>query len=110
MFGFPSAPPFLRTSSTAPNNVNTMAAAAIAGYSLGFDGTIGCLISDPNLEDYHKIEIEVIGPTNADNNQTFKVNTTRLSPSSGSRAVTSYATFAAFLSNAKHKGKGFHLC
>jgi len=24
-----------------------MAAAALAGYSLGFDGTIGCLISDP---------------------------------------------------------------
>lgn len=33
--------------SLAPNNVNTMAAAAIAGHNLGFLGTQGCLISDP---------------------------------------------------------------
>ncbi len=31
----------------APNNVNTMAAAAVAAHNLGFDGTIGRLISDP---------------------------------------------------------------
>jgi aspartate dehydrogenase len=31
----------------APNNVNTMAAAAIAAHNLGFDETHCCLISDP---------------------------------------------------------------
>ena len=31
----------------APNNVNTMAAAAMAAHNLGFDKVQGCLISDP---------------------------------------------------------------
>ena len=31
----------------APNNVNTMAAAAIAATSLGFDGVYGRLVADP---------------------------------------------------------------
>ena len=31
----------------APNNVNTMAAGAIAASNLGFDKVIGCLVSDP---------------------------------------------------------------
>ena len=31
----------------APNNVNTMAAAAIAAHNLGFDGTMGRLVADP---------------------------------------------------------------
>ena len=31
----------------APNNVNTMAAAAIAGHNLGFSHVIGCLVADP---------------------------------------------------------------
>lgn len=31
----------------APNNVNTMAAAAMAAHNLGFDVVQGCLISDP---------------------------------------------------------------
>ena len=31
----------------APNNVNTMAAAAMAAHNLGFNGVQGCLISDP---------------------------------------------------------------
>ena len=33
----------------APNNVNTMAAAALAAPNLGFDGVRGCLVSDPRL-------------------------------------------------------------
>ena len=33
--------------SVAPNNVNTMAAAAIAATNLGLDQTIGKLVSDP---------------------------------------------------------------
>uniref|UniRef100_A0A4W3GJ05 Aspartate dehydrogenase domain containing n=1 Tax=Callorhinchus milii TaxID=7868 RepID=A0A4W3GJ05_CALMI len=32
----------------APNNVNTMAAAAMAAHSLGFDQVQGCLVSDPH--------------------------------------------------------------
>lgn len=31
----------------APNNVNTMAGAAIAAHNLGFDGTMAKLIADP---------------------------------------------------------------
>ena len=31
----------------APNNVNTMAAAAMAAHNLGFDKVQGCLVSDP---------------------------------------------------------------
>lgn len=31
----------------APNNVNTMAAACVAGHNLGFDKVQGILISDP---------------------------------------------------------------
>ncbi len=30
----------------APNNVNTMACAAIAAHNLGFDGVVGCLVAD----------------------------------------------------------------
>ena len=33
--------------SLAPNNVNTMAAAALAAHNLGLDGVIGRLVSDP---------------------------------------------------------------
>ena len=31
----------------APHNVNTMAAAALAAHTLGFDGVIGRLVADP---------------------------------------------------------------
>ena len=31
----------------APNNVNTMAAAALAAHNLGFDKTQGCIVADP---------------------------------------------------------------
>lgn len=34
----------------APNNTNTMACAAIAGYCLGFDRVIGRLVSDPRYK------------------------------------------------------------
>ena len=41
----------------APNNVNTMAAAAVAASNLGFDGTVGRLVSDPTTPDWHCIEV-----------------------------------------------------
>ena len=34
----------------APNNVNTMAVAAIAGHNLGFGGVQGCLVADPRCD------------------------------------------------------------
>ena len=37
----------------APNNVNTMACAAIAAHNLGFDGVTGCLVADPRYDYVH---------------------------------------------------------
>lgn len=37
----------------APNNVNTMATAAIAAHNLGFDHVQGCLVSDPRYGTVH---------------------------------------------------------
>lgn len=42
----------------APNNVNTMACAALAGYNIGFDGTVGCLIADKQIQ-AHVVDIKV---------------------------------------------------
>ena len=41
----------------APNNVNTMAAAAVAATNLGFDKTIGRLVSDPTIPNWHVVEV-----------------------------------------------------
>ena len=41
----------------APNNVNTMAAAAVAATNLGFDKTIGRLVSDPHIPNWHVVEV-----------------------------------------------------
>ncbi|XP_064392117.1 aspartate dehydrogenase domain-containing protein-like [Halichondria panicea] len=93
----------------APNNVNTMACAAIAAHNLGFDGVIGCLIADPNLES-HVVEIEVVGPGQKGNN--FSVKTVRNNPASAG-AVTgkqTYGSFSSSLFGAVGKGKGVHLC
>jgi aspartate dehydrogenase len=113
----------------APNNVNTMAAAAIAGHTLGFDGTIARLVADPSL-DHHVVDIEVGGPGD------FHVFTHRLNPAPpGKRshrksdwqftgtipflcgypsgAVTGNATYASFLSSllaANGRGSGVHIC
>ncbi|GAB6018558.1 hypothetical protein CHUAL_000253 [Chamberlinius hualienensis] len=94
----------------APNNVNTMAAAAIAGHNLGFDVVQGCLISDPNLLGWHHIQVDVTGP-GKDGHQ-FTVETIRKNPADPG-AVTGTATYASFFSSllgAYGKGGGFHLC
>ena len=44
----------------APNNVNTMAAAAVAGHNLGFENTQGRLIADPK---YCKKIAEILFPS-----------------------------------------------
>lgn len=105
----------------APNNVNTMAAAAVAAGTLGFNGVRGEIVSDtawvlpnmttnpdaaihfclnhtfhdfscPRLSDYHVVEVEVTGPGG------FTVNTVRRNPASLG-AVTGKATYASFLSS-----------
>lgn len=38
----------------APNNVNTMAAAAVAAPGLGFDGVRACLVADPRWVTCHQ--------------------------------------------------------
>lgn len=97
--------------SLAPNNVNTMAAAAIAANNLGLDKVIGRLVSDPNLPDWHIVEVEVFGPTNSLGNR-FAVKTVRSNPADPG-AVTGSATYNSFLSSiirAQGKGSGVHLC
>ena len=94
----------------APNNVNTMAAAAIAGHNLGFDGTVACLVSDPSLN-AHVITVDVTGPTSADGS-VFKVVTERVNPAPPG-AITGAATFVSFYSSlfaAGGRGPGVHLC
>ncbi len=41
----------------APNNVNTMAAAAVAAHNLGLDGVRAKLVADPALKDWHIVEV-----------------------------------------------------
>ncbi|XP_014667195.1 PREDICTED: putative L-aspartate dehydrogenase isoform X2 [Priapulus caudatus] len=96
----------------APNNVNTMAAGAVAAHNLGFDGVQGSIISDPNLPDWHVVEVQVTGPTNPKTDQTFTVKTVRQNPSQAG-SVTGSATFKSFFSSilgATGKDSGFHLC
>jgi len=96
--------------SLAPNNVNTMACAALAGYTIGFDGTIVQLIADKQLH-AHIVEIRVLGPDKGDLGK-FSVTTQRVNPAMPG-AVTGQATFISFLSsmlNAGGRGHGFHFC
>ncbi|KAF7625991.1 hypothetical protein Mgra_00009840 [Meloidogyne graminicola] len=45
----------------APNNVNSMASAALAAHTLGFDCTKAKLIVDPELRNWQIIEYEITG-------------------------------------------------
>lgn len=94
----------------APNNVNTMACAALAGFNLGFDGTKARLIADPRLTS-HIIEIEVLGPE-IENLGYFSVKVERINPAVLG-AVTGTQTYDSFLSSllqAKGRGPGLHFC
>uniref|UniRef100_A0A4W6BR44 Aspartate dehydrogenase domain-containing protein n=1 Tax=Lates calcarifer TaxID=8187 RepID=A0A4W6BR44_LATCA len=73
----------------APNNVNTMAAAAVAAGTLGFAGVQGEIVSDTALRDYHVVEVEVTGPDG------FSVHTVRRNPARLG-AVTGSATYNSF--------------
>eukprot|EP01103_Thecamoeba_quadrilineata_P006097 TRINITY_DN15823_c0_g1_i1.p1 TRINITY_DN15823_c0_g1~~TRINITY_DN15823_c0_g1_i1.p1 ORF type:complete len:283 (-),score=51.52 TRINITY_DN15823_c0_g1_i1:27-875(-) len=92
----------------APNNVNTMACAALAGHTLGFDGVKARLVSDSRL-DAHVIDIEIVGP----GNPPFTVTTRRYNPAKPG-AITGNATYATFLTSlvtaAQGTGNGVHFC
>ncbi|XP_051896971.1 aspartate dehydrogenase domain-containing protein [Pristis pectinata] len=96
----------------APNNVNTMAAAAVAAHSLGFDRVQCCLVADPSLLDWHVVDIEVSGPVDEASGHQFTVKSTRRNPSTPG-AVTGAATYASFWSsvlNCKGHGGKLFLC
>ncbi|XP_072917907.1 aspartate dehydrogenase domain-containing protein isoform X1 [Hemitrygon akajei] len=94
----------------APNNVNTMAAAAMAAHNLGFDQVQGCLVADPSLTDWHVVDIELRGPVDEATGHQFTVKSTRRNPSSPG-AVTGAVTYASFWSSLLNcKGHGGKLC
>ena len=95
----------------APNNVNTMAAAAIAAHNLGFGAVTAVLVSDPSLA-AHVITVDVTGPAAADGSSVFRVVTERVNPAPPG-AITGAATFVSFYSSlfaAGGRGAGVHLC
>jgi len=89
----------------APNNVNTMACAALAAHNLGFDKVQARLVADPRLE-RHVIEVDLHGPNG------YHVFTERSNPAAKG-AVTGQATYVSFLSSlllAGDRGSGVHFC
>nr|XP_048294128.1 putative L-aspartate dehydrogenase isoform X1 [Myodes glareolus] len=78
----------------APRNSNTMAAAALAAPSLGFDGVIGVLVADLSLTDMHVVDVELNGPPGPTGRR-FNVHTHRENPAQPG-AVTGSATVTAF--------------
>ncbi|XP_061701890.1 aspartate dehydrogenase domain-containing protein [Syngnathoides biaculeatus] len=90
----------------APNNVNTMAAAAVAAGKLGFNGVQGEIVSDTALSDYHVVEVHVTGPGG------FSVHTVRRNPARLG-AVTGSATYNSFWNSllvCKGHGGRVYLC
>ncbi|XP_055664679.1 LOW QUALITY PROTEIN: aspartate dehydrogenase domain-containing protein [Falco peregrinus] len=80
----------------APNNVNTMAAAAVAAPHLGFDGIQACLVADPSVPDWHIVEVEVTSV--GDKGRALSVTSIRRNPAAPG-AVTGSATRHAFWSS-----------
>nr|XP_038960695.1 aspartate dehydrogenase domain-containing protein isoform X2 [Rattus norvegicus] len=78
----------------APRNSNTMAAAALAAPSLGFDRVIGVLVADLSLTDMHVVDVELTGPPGP-TGRSFAVHTHRENPAQPG-AVTGSATVTAF--------------
>eukprot|EP00602_Paraphysomonas_sp_CaronLab_P011209 CAMPEP_0185041660 /NCGR_PEP_ID=MMETSP1103-20130426/41270_1 /TAXON_ID=36769 /ORGANISM="Paraphysomonas bandaiensis, Strain Caron Lab Isolate" /LENGTH=140 /DNA_ID=CAMNT_0027581503 /DNA_START=65 /DNA_END=487 /DNA_ORIENTATION=- len=75
----------------APNNVNTMACAALAAPDLGFDRTQCRLVANKELTG-HVICVQIEGPGG------FTIESTRFNPAFAG-AVTGNATYASFLSS-----------
>lgn len=94
----------------APNNVNTMAAAALAAHTLGFDGVQAVLVADRSLRS-HDTTVEVVGAAPG-SDLPCKITTTRVNPAADG-AVTGNATYASFfrsLTRATGRGAGVHFC
>jgi predicted dinucleotide-utilizing enzyme len=89
----------------APNNVNTMAAAALAVPALGFDGVRGVLVADETL-DAHVVVVEVEGPRAPGGGAGLSVRTERVAPAPPG-AVTSMATVASFWASVRAAVDGF---
>ncbi len=93
----------------APNNVNTMAAAAVAASNLGLDGVIGRLVADKRLERWHEVHVEAKGANG------FEVNAVRKNPANPG-AVTGSATYGSFWASvrqaalAENPRPGLQLC
>lgn len=82
----------------APNNVNTMACAALAsGPELGFAGTRGTFVIERN-SNAHIIDIEVVGKTQPGFTEPLTLKTTRVNPCAVG-AVTGMATYVSFYSS-----------
>ncbi|NWW20880.1 ASPD dehydrogenase, partial [Falcunculus frontatus] len=79
-----------------PNNVNTMAAAAVAAPRLGFDGVTACLVADPSVPDWHIVDVEVTAV--AEGGRSLTVTSSRRNPA-GPGAVTGSATRHSFWSS-----------
>ncbi|XP_004597008.2 aspartate dehydrogenase domain-containing protein [Ochotona princeps] len=97
----------------APRNSNTMAAAALAAPSLGFDGVTGVLVADLSLDDRHVVDVELRGPPGPTGRR-FAVHTRRENPAEPG-AVTGSATIAAFWRSLRGCSQlpsrpGIHLC
>jgi len=97
----------------APNNVNTMACAALAGHNLGFDKVQARLVADRKLEG-HVIDIDLEGKSEpgTPKEDVFSVHTSRYNPAKPG-AVTGSATYVSFLSSllrTQHRGCGVHFC
>lgn len=102
--------PVRKVATLAPNNVNTMAAAAIAASNLGFDGVTCQLIADFRLN-AHVISIDAKGKPLPDGN-CLRVFAERTNPAAPG-AVTGTATFNSFFSSLKEargRGAGTFLC
>ena len=98
----------------APNNVNTMAAAALAAPSIrGFDGVTARLVMDTDA-DAHVVSVDIQGPALGASlgGKPFRLTTVRYNPAAVG-AVTGDATYASFISSllgARGKGAGVHFC
>ena len=94
--------------SLAPNNVNTMAALAMAS-ELGFDAIEAQLVADPSLE-HHITEVVLLGPETG--GPRYSLELRRTSPAAVG-AVSSTATLDTFLAStvaAADRGNGVHFC
>ncbi|XP_053824379.1 aspartate dehydrogenase domain-containing protein isoform X2 [Vidua chalybeata] len=79
-----------------PNNVNAMAAAALAAPRLGFDGVTACLVADPSVPDCHIVTVEVTAVP--ERGRALTVTSTRRNPAEPGR-VTGSATRHSFWSS-----------